>query len=959
MKDAQFVAKDISLFHRGGHPEELRVLKRLVKDSAYEFGTIEEFRRKIFLKYLKAGSLIVAYDAPFEISRIAVKWNKSTKQRHAFSFYFRLFRDKKTGMLRPSGFEPGLSIESLDAAKAMYRLIKYKFHADDAVHDEEQQSSGVHVLDLKTLTAVLTGKAYTFSSASEIFGTPASRARRTRPRVTKPAIERLLRDVTGELELLNRLKRELEQHPLDLVPERCYSPATLDKGYFSAMGIKPPQEKFKIPDEINGIAMQALAAGRAECMIRRTPVPVTYVDFHAQFPAVSTLLNCREILCAESLEFADCTAEARDMMERVTLDDCSRPAFWKQLRWYALVEPQEDVVPMRAKFGKRDDSDPTLGWDFLHSRQPIWLTGPDVVAAKLMTGKPLKILKAIKVIPHGVQAGLEPVKLYNQLEVDPLRDDLAVKLVELRASLKNKNPELAGGLKVAANSAAFGLLCQMNVKDLDAPSPLHVFSGQASYFTPIEKVWEQPAEFYCPVMASLVTGGSHLLCAVLKSAVRDVGGHIAAMDTDSAMIVSTKDGGLIPCAGAPHTLENYQLPSGHDAIRALSWAEVDRIRERLELLNPWRDTLKSPFLKLERENFNADGERCQLYAYCISAKLYCLFNLDGDRLLVRKPSGHGLGFLQAPYSIDDWKKKAGRKWKEKLPPWIFEAWHFIVSRELGLPHKPPRWLKQPPAMAVPLTTPQVLDRLGHFKDELRPFTVVTVPFPKKEKGLLWKGYFVMPYTEKLDDLHGRPTVNVVSGEAFFIHDANASTLPKASGWLSLKTMEDEINHILSRAESKFCTPSGGTCTSKTIGLLVRRHIVAGEFHYIGKEASTRWASGPDLSMMDEAAELDPTHETFREYERVVDAMYIDEIRVQAKQFSTKRLSHRSRLAEDTIRRFKNGKDRIRPRTLKKLTRAIHDLQNKNSRIEKIADPALGGAGGNSWYQCISEKFDWP
>jgi hypothetical protein len=133
-----------------------------------------------------------------------------------------------------------------------------------------------------------------------------------------------------------------------------------------------------------------------------------------------------------------------------------------------------------------------------------------------MTGKPLKILQAIRVIPHGVQAGLEPVKLYNQLEVDPLRDDLAVKLVELRASLKNKNPELAAGLKVAANSAGFGLLCQMNVKDLDQPWPLHVFSGRASYFTPIEKVWEQPAEFYCPVMASLVTGGSHLLCAMLE-----------------------------------------------------------------------------------------------------------------------------------------------------------------------------------------------------------------------------------------------------------------------------------------------------------------------------------------------------------------------------------------------------------------------------------------------------------
>ena len=416
---------------------------------------------------------------------------------------------------------------------------------------------------------------------------------------------------------------------------------------------------------------------------------------------------------------------------------------------------------------------------------------------------------------------------------------------------------------------------------------------------------------------------------MLECAVRDMGGQITAMDTDSAMIVSTKDGGLVPCAGGPHRLENYQAPSGNAAIKALSWAEVDHIRERFEALNPWRDALRTPFLKLEKENFISDGERHQLYAYCVSAKLYCLFNLDENRLLVRKPSGHGLGFLQAPYSIADWQRRTGRRWNEDLPPWIFEAWHLILSRELGLPHVPPRWLKQPAAMAVPITTPQVLERLGCFKDELRPFTVVTVPFPKKEVGQLWTGFFIMPYTEKLDNLHGRPMVNVVSGGTFYIHDKNSSTLPKPLGWLSLKTMEDEISHLLSRAEAKFCTPNGSTCTSKTIGLLVRRHIVAGEFHYIGKEASTRWASGPDLSMMAEAGALDPTDETFREYERVVDAKYLDEIRAEAKQFSTKLLSRQSRVAECAIRNFKNGKNTIKPRTLRKLTRAIHDLQNKS------------------------------
>ena len=841
-----------------------------------------------------------------------------------------MFRDKKTGKTRPSGYEPGISIESIDAAKAIYRPIKYKFNDKDAeLEEEDKKFSNVHILDLKTLTSVLTGEAYLFPSACDIFGAPTSKQRKSCSHVTKLAIERLLRDVTAELVLLNRLLREFGQHPVDLPPDRCYSPATLAKSYLSAMGIKPPQEKFKVPDRINGIAAQASAGGRAECMIRQTPVPVTYVDFHAQFPAVSKLLDCREILCADSLEFHDVTAEARQMVERVELDDCLRPASWKNLRWFALVEPNEDVVPMRAKFGLRADCDPTLAWNFLTSKQPIWVTGPDLIAAKLMTGKPLKILEAIKVIPHGVQPGLAPIKLHSQMKVDPRRDDLAVKLVELRSAMKIKGPELAGGLKVAANSAAFGIFSHLDVRSLDSSGPLHVFSGDTDYLTPPAVIWERPSEFSCPVIGSLVTGGSHLLCAMLERMVRDLGGQIAAMDTDSAMIVSTKDGGLVPCAGGPNSLADYQEGSGNAAIRALSFAEVDSIRKRFESLNPWGKTLKTPFLKLEIENFDASDDRQQLNFYGISAKLYCLFNLDGNRLLVRKPSGHGLGFLQAPYTIADWQRRTGRKWGENLPPWIFEVWHFILSRELGLPYGPPAWFKQPAVMAVPITTPQVLSRLGPFKDDLRPFTVVTVPFPKREtvSDPLWTGYFIMPHTGELNDLHGRTMVNIVSGETFHIYDKASSRLPKPPGWLSLKTMEDEINHILSRAESKFCAPNGGVCTSWTVGLLARRHIVASDFHYIGKEASTRWSGGPDPSMLADAGALDPADETCREYERVVDPKYLDQLRAEAKQFSNKLLSRKSGVARSAIMSFKKGRNTIKPRTLRKLTKAIHALHN--------------------------------
>jgi hypothetical protein len=188
----------------------------------------------------------------------------------------------------------------------------------------------------------------------------------------------------------------------------------------------------------------------------------------------------------------------------------------------------------------------------------------------------------------------------------------------------------------------------------------------------------------------------------------------------------------------------------------------------------------------------------------------------------------------------------------------------------------------------------------------------------------------MPHTDKLNDLHGRTMMNIVSGATFHIYDKNSSRLPKPSGWLSLRTMEDEINRILSRAESKFRAPNGGVCNSKTVGLLVRRHIVAGEFHFIGKEASTRWAGGVDLSMLADAGALDPADETCREYERVVDATYLDQIRTEAKQFSNKLLSRRSGVARCAIINFKKGKNTTKPRTLRKLTKAIHALQNKNT-----------------------------
>jgi hypothetical protein len=67
---------------------------------------------------------------------------------------------------------------------------------------------------------------------------------------------------------------------------------------------------------------------------------------------------------------------------------------------------------------------------------------------------------------------------------------------------------------------------------------------------------------------------------------------------------------------------------------------------------------------------------------------------------------------------------------------------------------------------------------------------------------------------------------------------------------------------------------------------------------------------------------------------VVDPKYLDQIRTGAKQFSSKLLSRRSGVARSAIMNFKKGRNTIKWRTLQKLTKAIHNLQNKQRSESK-------------------------
>lgn len=130
----------------------------------------------------------------------------------------------------------------------------------------------------------------------------------------------------------------------------------------------------------------------------------------------------------------------------------------------------------------------------------------------------------------------------------------------------------------------------------------------------------------------------------------------------------------MPCEGGP-----YRLADGTRAVHALSWEEVDAIRDRFATLNPYdREVVPGTILKLEGENFTDDRreERCELYCYAVSEKLYALFTLDArGEPVIRKYSSHVLGQYRSPLPDD----RHG---------WIIDAWKRDIRAALGSPVEP-------------------------------------------------------------------------------------------------------------------------------------------------------------------------------------------------------------------------------------------------------------------------------
>ena len=396
-------------------------------------------------------------------------------------------------------------------------------------------------------------------------------------------------------------------------------------------------------------------------------------------------------------------------------------------------------------------------------------------------------------------------------------------------------------LKVLANATSYGIYAEMIRQEADHKVKVKCYGIDAAPFPCRVAHPDVPGKYCFPPLASLIIGAARLMLALLEHEVCKLGGTYAMEDTDSMAIVSTEYGEMVPCPGSP-----YRMPDGREAIKALSWKQVDDFAKRFAQLNPYeRNAVLGSILKIEDDNFDPVTKRQrELYCLAISAKRYVLSLRDdaGVPVLLRKGinnkddrwSEHGLGHLLNPTDPEDEDRE-----------WIAQSWFGMIRKSLGLQSENPSYEQQPAVGRITISSPVVLRPLANINagkkycDQIKPFNFLLTCHVKQFGHPIGtdptRFHLIAPYNSDSREWLKTPWIDQYSGQQYRIttegHHGSRQTA-------RVKTYGDVLREYEFHPESKCADADGKPCGKQTVGLLQRRHIQIDQIKFIGKESNS-------------------------------------------------------------------------------------------------------------------------
>jgi hypothetical protein len=688
-----------------------RRLKRYAAAKRLKLITLKEFVEQVIVGVGYGWqATLIGFNLPFDISRVAADHGDARgSMRPGFSFD-----------MAPNKKGPRVRVRHLTGRAALM-----KFYGPGQRLPRGQKKRKVEaaprrpaLVDVSTLASALLGRAFSLSELAKHLNTPDKKlgVDEHGKALTPEYLDYAVRDVDVTWQCFVELSRRYAEHGLSRTRiERILSEAGIGKGYLREMGIRGQREmQPDFPPALIGKIMGTYFGGRTEVHLRRVVSQVLYCDFTSMYPTVSSCMGLWPFVIAKGMISRDATAEIRRFVENVTLADLQRRETWPKLHAIVEIQPDGDILPVRAKYGA--DKHYTIGLNHLTSDQPLWYPVADCVASKLLNGRAPRILQAIAFEPGEPQDGLRPVAIAGKpaFSVDPYTQDFFKRVVELRMQTEGAE---RNALKLVANATGYGIFVQLDVNERSAPIAVRCHPANGPEFLVDMDNVEEPGEFFHPVLGTLITSAARLMLAITERLVSEVGLDWVFCDTDSMALAK------------PLSMSDAEFVERANAVR--SW---------FKKLNPYG--VEVDLFKLEDANFRVvDGEITgqlePLYCFPVSSKRYVLFNIDGaGQPVIRKASAHGLGHLLPPYGDAagalDIPAPVVSLDKIGVSRWQYDFWYRIARAALsGNPDRPdlsglPNF-EQPAASRYAATTTHLLrwfDQYNQGKpdaERVRPF----------------------------------------------------------------------------------------------------------------------------------------------------------------------------------------------------------------------------------------------
>jgi hypothetical protein len=537
--------------------------------------TLQQFLSKFYLAAYKGRCLLVGFNLPFDLSRLARNFS-TARGRFAGGFSLGLWSYiDESGIELEDKFRPRIAIKHIDGKRALKGFTaRNACDPADLIPDgspdgqpEEGYKFRGNFLDLRTLAFALTDRGYSLASACDAFEVEhGKQSVDGHGVITHEYIDYNRRDVLATTELATKLLAEYDKHSISLQPTKAYSPASIGKSYLEAMGIRPILDRQPdFPKKYLGFAQSAFFGGRTSAHIRKIPVPVVYTDFLSMYPTVNSLMGLWQFVTAKEINIVEnCQDEIANFLKEISASRLFTPETWKHLAAFVLVIPDGDILPSRSKYSSASN-DWQVAVNHIHSDAAnptaLWYSLPDVVASVILTGRIPKIIDAFRLKPCGKSKDLKPISLRGNFEVDPRHEDFFKVVIEERKRVAKRSDLsttekalLDKALKVTANATSYGIYAETNRQESDEKRSVTCYGIDPEPFICSVHHPEVPGKYCFPPLAALITGAARLMLALLENCVAELGGTYAMEDTDSMAIVATKRGSLIPCSGGSHLI---------------------------------------------------------------------------------------------------------------------------------------------------------------------------------------------------------------------------------------------------------------------------------------------------------------------------------------------------------------------------------------------------------------------